>query len=116
MRCRYLVVVLVIACSASCAAKEEEPETDAEPVVTVEVAPALSTSIQLKVSAEAVLYPVRQASIVPKINAPVRVFHVDRGWVVREGQLLAELESRDLASAVAENQAALEQAEAIYET
>src|SRR5262245_46940595 len=115
MRCRHLVMVMAVAFASACAAKEEERETDAEPVVTVEVAPALSTSIQLKVSAEAVLYPVRQASIVPKINAPIRVFHVDRGWVVREGQLLAELESRDLASAVAESQAALEQAEATYE-
>src|SRR5678816_414891 len=100
----------------ACAKKEGEKESEAEPVVSVEVAPALSTSIQLTVSAEAVLYPVQQASIVPKITAPVRRFYVDRGSVVRAGQLLAELESQDLSSAVAENQAALDQAEATFQT
>ena len=79
-------------------------------------APALSAPIHLKVSAEAVIYPVQQAAIVPKITAPVRSFHVERGSVVRAGQLLAELESQDLASAVAENQAVLDQAEANFQT
>jgi HlyD family secretion protein len=98
-----------------CAAKEEE-EPEAEPVVSVEVAPALSTSIEEKVAAEAVLYPVQQASIVPKITASVRAFHVDRGSMVRAGQVLAELENQDLAGVVAENQAALDQAEAAFQT
>lgn len=115
LRVRVATLVAFLALSG-CAAKKETKEEEAEPVVTVEAAPALSAPIQLKVSAEAVLYPVQQASIVPKITAPVRVFHVDRGSVVRAGQLLAELESRDLASAVAENQAALDQAEATYQT
>src|SRR5262245_44663713 len=117
MHFRTGVAVLtgVLALSA-CTKHEEEKETEAEPVVSVEVAPALSTSIQLKVTAEAVLYPVQQASIVPKITAPVHAFHVERGSVIRAGQLLAELESQDLASAVAENRAALDQAEANYQT
>jgi HlyD family secretion protein len=111
---RLALVAIYFALSA-CAAKEEH-EPEAEPEVTVEVAPALSTAIQLRIVAEAVLYPVQHASIVPKIAAPVRVFHVDRGSVVRAGQLLAELESQDLAGTVAENQAALDQAEATFQT
>jgi HlyD family secretion protein len=100
---------------SACAAKNEEQETDPARVVTVEVAPALSTAIQLKIRAEAVLYPIQQDAIVPKITAPVKAFYVDRGSPVRAGQLLAELEAQDLAAAVAENQAAYEQAEATYE-
>jgi len=45
----------------------------------------------------------------------VRKFYVDRGSRVHAGQLLAELENRDLAATVSENQAALEQAEANYQ-
>jgi len=102
----------------SCKAKLEEKkeEAEAEHVVTVDVAPVTSSPIQLKVTAEAVLYPPQQASIVPKITAPVKKFYVDKGSVVREGQLLAELENRDLASAVAESKAAYDQAEATYES
>jgi multidrug efflux pump subunit AcrA (membrane-fusion protein) len=100
---------------SGCGHKEEE-EPEAEPVVTVEAAPALSTSISLKVTAEAVLYPIQQASLVPKITAPVHAFYVEKGSHVRAGQLLAELESQDLASSVAENRAAVDQAEAAFQT
>jgi HlyD family secretion protein len=117
MRLRIRVAVLAgLLALTACSRKEEEKEPEAEPVVSVEVAPALSTSIQRKVTAEAVLYPIQQSSIVPKITAPVRKFYVDRGSVVRAGQLLAELESQDLASTVAESQAALDQAEATFQT
>src|SRR5206468_6873229 len=84
--------------------------------VTVDVAPVLSTSISLKVTSDALLYPLQQASIIPKTSAPVKKFYVDRGARVRAGQLLAELENRDLTAAVAETQAAYEQAEANYQT
>jgi len=115
MRLRFFFLALLLLLPA-CAKKAEEKEPESEPVVTVEVAPALSTSIELKVLAEAVLYPVQQANIVPKITAPIRAFHVERGSVVRAGQLLAELESQDLAATVVENQAALDQAEATFQT
>jgi HlyD family secretion protein len=98
-----------------CSSKTE-PETESEPVVTVDVAPVLNSSIQLKIGADAVLYPLQQAAIVTKISAPVKKFYVDRGAPVRAGQLLAELENQDLAGAVAEARAAYGQAEANYQT
>jgi multidrug efflux pump subunit AcrA (membrane-fusion protein) len=100
----------------ACASKKEEKAAEAEPLVNVEAAPVLTTSIQLKIAGEGVLYPVQQQTVVPKITAPVRVFHVNKGSIVHAGQLLAELESQDLAGAVAENQAVLNQAEATYQT
>ena len=72
--------------------------------------------IQDVVNADAVLYPREQAAIVPKISAPVKKFYVQRGSKVRAGQLLAELEDRDLAGAVTENQGGYQQAEANYAT
>jgi HlyD family secretion protein len=110
--CIALAVTLAL---WSCGGRKEEEEAQPDHVVSVEVAPALSTSIQLKVSAEAVLFPVQQAAIIPKITAPIKVFHVNKGSMVRAGQVLAELENQDLAATVAENQAAYDQAEATYQ-
>jgi len=99
-----------------CTAKKDETKTEEEHVVTVDVAPVLKSPISQKVTAEALLYPLQQAAIVPKISAPVKKFYVDRGAHVREGQLLAELENKDLAGAAAESQASYDQAEANFET
>jgi len=109
--CALCGFILISACSS----KKEEP-APAEHVVTVDVAPVLTTPISLKINADALLYPLQQAAIVPKISGPVKKFYVDRGSRVRAGQLLAELENRDLAGAAAESNAAVEQAEANYQT
>ena len=106
----FLVGILL---ASGCSAKPEAVEA---PTVTVQVDAAEKQAISLKVDADATLYPLDQASIVPKISAPVRKFYVDRGSKVRAGQLLAELENRDLVGAVAENQGGYQQAEAAYQT
>ena len=113
---RYAAFLIIAVVLFGCTAKKTEEPPEGEHVVTVDVAPVLSTSISLKVTSDALIYPLQQAAIVPKISAPVKKFDVDRGMRVRAGQLLAELENRDLAGAVAENQAAYEQAEANYQT
>lgn len=82
--------------------------------MTVQVASAQRQAIERTVASDATLYPIHQAAIVPKISAPVSKFYVQRGDHVRAGQLLAELESKDLAAAVTENQGAYEQAQANY--
>src|SRR5215813_10907114 len=70
-----LSIVLLSGCSAEKAEKKEKEET--EHLVTVDVAPVLSSSISLKVTADAVLFPLQQAAIVAKISAPVKKFYVD---------------------------------------
>jgi HlyD family secretion protein len=106
-----LCVALVIAL-AGCNKKEEEKE----PVVKVQTAVAQKTTMEDVISAEAILYPRNQASITPKIAAPVRQFYVNRGSRVHKGQLLAVLENRDIAASVLENRGALEQAQATFST
>ena len=78
------------------------------------VSPAIKGSIRLIVNADAVLFPRDQANIVPKISAPVRRFLVNRGDHVKQGQLLAELEARDLAAAAQESRGQYEQAQSNY--
>jgi multidrug efflux pump subunit AcrA (membrane-fusion protein) len=68
------------------------------------------------VTGDSLLFPVRQAAIVPKITAPVKKVYVNRGDRVRAGQVLLELEDKDLAAAVTESKAAYDQAEAAYQT
>lgn len=103
----FVVALGLAACSGS-------ESADKEPVVSVQAEPAERTSIQQKVVAEAVLYPIHEAAITPKVSAPVLKFDVNRGDHVRAGQLLAVLENKDLAAAVTENKGVYEQAQADY--
>ena len=95
-----------------CGATEKEPET----IVTVQVAPATRGPIEQSVSAEAVVYPLQQAVITPKITSTIRKFYVQRGAHVKQGQLLAELENQDLVGAAEQSKGEFEQAEAGYAT
>jgi multidrug efflux pump subunit AcrA (membrane-fusion protein) len=62
------------------------------------------------------LFPRDQASVMPKIASPVEKFYVNRGDHVKQGQLLAVLESRDLTAQAAEGQGAMDQAESNLRT
>lgn len=86
------------------------------PVVTVQTALVAKKPIQETVSADAVLYPLHEAAITPKVTAPVRKFYVQRGDKVHIGELLAVLENRDLAAAAQESEGAYQQAQAAYES
>jgi len=102
-----LVGFLFTACS-----KEKTEEA----AVPVKAAIVQKATIQRIVAADAVLFPLLQSALVPKISAPVKQFYVNRGAKVHKGQLLAVLENRDLAAAHEENKGAFEQAEAAYVT
>jgi HlyD family secretion protein len=102
-----VLLALLSGCSKEPAAKE--------PVVPVQVAPVEKTTIEHTVVAQAVLFPLSQSAIVPKISAPVKTFLVKRGSHVREGELLAVLEHQDLAAAAQDTKGTYDQAQATYE-
>lgn len=81
-------------------------------MVSVQAAAVKQGPISQVITADAVLFPINQATIVPKIAAPVQKAFVMRGAKVHKGQLLVTLENRDLAAAAQENQGNLEQAQA----
>ncbi len=93
--------------------KKEATEATAVPV---EAAAAQVQPITEHIVTDAVLAPVAQAAISPKITAPVRKFYVQRGAHVKEGELLATLENKDLAAAVTDNQGSFDAADATYQT
>lgn len=98
--------------SAGCSGKAPE----GPPAVSVQAATVERKTIHEIVSVEAELYPKSEASIVPKISAPVQKFYVNRGSHVHTGELLAQLENKDLQAAVDQAQGAYEQAQAAYDT
>jgi HlyD family secretion protein len=111
-----LIFILLLAASITVVASGLgcSSEKPAEPTVSVQVVPAKKATIEQTVTSEAVLYPLAQSAIVPKISAPIKAFYVNRGGKVHAGQLLATLENRDLAAAAQDNQGAYDQAQAAY--
>jgi len=105
------VLILPLALLPGCK-KEATPETQ----VTVQAEHPMQGAIAEHIVADAVLAPLAQAAISPKITAPVRKFYVQRGSRVKEGQLLATLENSDLAAAAMDNQGSYMAAEAAYAT
>jgi len=101
-------IVLLGGCS-------KEP-AEKEPVVSVQTVPAERRPVSQIVSAEAVVYPLEQANIAPKITAAVKKFYVQRGNSVKKGQQLAELENADLSAAAEASRGDFEQADAAYNT
>jgi multidrug efflux pump subunit AcrA (membrane-fusion protein) len=102
----------LLAAAIGCTKKEAVPET----VVTVQAEKPERGSISEHITVDGVLSPLAQAALSPKITAPVKSFYVQRGSLVRAGQLLAILENRDLQAAALDNQGTYSAAQAAYET
>lgn len=89
-------------------------EKEKEPIVTVQVTPAESASISEFISSEAVVFPLKQATVSPKITSTITDFKVQRGSRVKKGQLLAILENKDLEAQAQASKGDLDQADANY--
>ncbi len=92
--------------------KDAAPQTEVE----VQAQHPEQGTIAEHITADAILTPLAQAAIAPKISAPVKKFYVQRGSRVKEGQLLATLENNDLAASALDNKGSYLAAEAAYAT
>jgi HlyD family secretion protein len=117
MQARVISSIAVFSASSSivflvlltaCAKKQE---VEAESPAPVQVTSVTQNTIRRIVSGDGVLFPLDQANVIPKITAPVQKFYVRRGDHVKQGQLLAELENRDLVAQAMEAKTAIDQAE-----
>jgi HlyD family secretion protein len=104
-------VLFFVLFAAGC--KKEETPT---PEITVQAEHPEQGAISDHITADAILAPLAQAAMVPKITAPVKRFLVQRGAKVKQGQLLAILENADLAAAAQDNKGSYEAAQAAYAT
>jgi HlyD family secretion protein len=107
--CWIAVGLLAAGCKSKPAKADEAP-------TPVMVEAATRGAIDRVVMADAVLYPINQANVTSKINAPVKRVLVNRGDHVTEGQIVIELEAGDLIAAAEETKQQSEQAQAAYLT
>ena len=98
--------------ATGCKKPEEIPSTE----VSVKAEKPEVGPISEYILADATLSPLAQAAISPKITAPVRAFYVQRGSRVKAGQLLAQLEDRDLTATALDNKGQYQAAQAVYQT
>jgi len=92
--------------------KEATPAVE----VTVQAEHPEQGSMSEHINVDAILAPLAQAAIEPKITAPVRKFYVQRGDKVKEGELLVTLENTDLTAAALDNTGSYMAAQAAYAT
>ena len=102
---------MVGVCLGGCKKKAEEAP---EPSVAVQAEHPTVGPISEEIAADAVLAPLAQAAIAPRISAPIKAELVQRGARVHKGQLLVTLEDRDLRGAALDSQGGLTQAQAAY--
>jgi HlyD family secretion protein len=107
---RWIGLLLAVLVSSAGCSKKEAPEVEA--AAPVQVAAVTRDTVRRLVEADAILAPVDESAITPKISAPVREFLVRRGDPVRAGQVVAVLENRDLVAAANAAKGQVEQAEA----
>ena len=108
----FLWIVLVSSTVMTGCKKETTPPVE----VTVQAEHPERGTMAEHIAVDAILAPLAQAAIEPKITAPVKKFYVQRGAKVKEGQLLAVLENADLAAAALDNRGSYTAAQAAYDT
>ena len=93
--------------SAACRASGPAPAAAASPAApaAVSVAPARTGPISRSVVLPATIRPYGQAVLYAKVAGYLKTIHVDRGDRVREGDLLAEIESPELVADLARQKA-----------
>src|SRR5256885_504135 len=89
-----------------------EAEAEVTPVVSVKIAKAEKGSIAAPVVAVGTIWPREKADVGAKISAQIKKMALLKNRVVRAGEVIAVLESRDLQAQRAEAVAALNQARA----
>ncbi len=105
-------LLLVGMALSGCKKSEEAPE----PVVSVQAEHPAVGPISEEIGADAILNPLAQAAIAPRISAPIVSELVQRGARVHKGQLLITLEDRDLRGTALDSKGNLTQAKAAYST
>lgn len=109
----------LLACSMASGCKKTAADDDSDTetsAVSVHAEHPTVGPISEQIAADAILAPLAQAALAPKISAPIRAEYVQRGAHVKKGQLLLTLEDRDLQGNALDSHGALTSAQAAYTT
>jgi multidrug efflux pump subunit AcrA (membrane-fusion protein) len=118
LRCFILTIValsLMLAVSGCRKAASDEEDTEGA-AVSVQAEHPVVGPIAEEIPADAILAPLAQAAIAPRISAAIRAQYVQRGTPVHKGQLLITLEDRDLQGNALDSRGAVTSAQAAYAT
>lgn len=107
---KHLLVVIAVAAGASCGHGDAEHKPPA-PLVEVKLAEAKTADLTETIQAPGTVFPLAQAAVAAKVQAPIRELLVTKGSEVKKDQLIAVLENRDLDAARMETAGALREAE-----
>lgn len=106
-------------CSGGCKKKAaDDTASDAKDTTAVPVQaehPSVGPLAE-EINADAILAPLAQAALAPRLSAPIRTELVQRGAHVRKGQLLVTLEDRDLQGTALDTRGSVASAQAAYTT
>jgi HlyD family secretion protein len=106
-------LLVALLCLSVSGCKKSEPTPDV--AVSVQAAKPTTGPISEQITGDAILAPLAQAALSPKISAPIKEFYVQRGAHVHAGQLLVSLEDRDLTATALDNRGSYTAAEATYD-
>ena len=104
--------LLCVSCGSNSSSSGPSANAQATPALTVEVVKVVSRKLAITVQLPGELQPYEVVAIYPKVTAFVDSIGVDRGSVVKTGQLMARLVAPELAAQRAEAQSKLQGAEA----
>jgi HlyD family secretion protein len=108
-----LVILIALAALVIWRVRKSNDESEAKvtPVVSVRVAKAEKGPIAAQVTAMGTIFPREQAVVSTKVSAPIKQMALLKNKIVRAGEVIAVLESRDLLAQRAEAVASLHQAQ-----
>jgi len=100
-----LMSVVLAGCGAGAAEDKDESEEEAEPVIPVEAAEVINSTVTAAYEGTAALEPDEQATVVAKTTGIALEILVEEGDYVEAGQVLARLEKDSYRLEVAQTQA-----------
>lgn len=106
----FALLIVSMAVNGCKKTAQEAPEA----TVSVQAEHPAVGPISEEITADAVLAPLAQAAIAPRISAPIASELVQRGAVVHKGQLLMTLEDRDLRGMALDSKGNMTQAQAAF--
>jgi RND family efflux transporter MFP subunit len=108
MRPLPLLALALVACRSSSPA-----EPAVKPLVTVKVTRAVEGVLDRVLEVPATIFPREKANVTSSLTAPIRTLRARKGDVVVKGQVLAQLEDRDLLAQKGEAAAAVRAAQVL---
>lgn len=109
----FLCALLAI---QACKRNPSDVSDSGNSAVTVRAAHPWVGPLAEEIPADAILAPLSQAALAPRISAPIRAEYVKRGERVHKGELLLTLEDRDLQGSASDTRGNVTSAQAAYTT